>query len=1168
MIPLNQRGRSVLAFLVLLCLRLANPVAGQDCPGDCNGDGIISIAEMVRGVAIALDPTSLQNCPAMDDDGNSAVDVHELVRADRGALGLSCGDAAEPLPRGPIGPAIIDIGTAVGTAGQVARFDVFLRQNGQEVVATENEIDSDPAGPLCFQNCQVNPDINRTASAYRIDSCNNLKMLILSFTDLSALPDGVRLYSCDVFVAPGTPPGFYPLTVSEPGASNSVGDSISTVGLPGGIFVGTASAVCGNNAVELDETCDDGNTDGGDGCAANCTVEELRPFVFTEARSTGEVDTIGGLLDLWVSAGTLVLRTGAARASEGSGVIPVVVDPGFLFASRVENVINGSPLCTTLIADPAFGPGNAGAGEIGCSSSGLSGGEITFSRDGNDNINLLQAGSGPRGTAIIRATLEISAPGDNGGDGVPCTGDETPGSIETVPIILTTDSSTGERSDLGRSAGIDGFPFNCDAIATTPGSSGIDDAGITLAVAGGDAAPYFAAAFRLASAGVPTPTPSPTNTRTPTRTRTRTRTRTPSLTPTQTPTPTTALAPGSLILERVKLVGDTATRPGRQNGSARIDATVNSNAPFDSLISDLTTAGGEILVSGNGIDFRLFWPSSSCELKSRSRGPQVTCTVEDSNGKRRLRLRPLRTPNLFKLRVQVRRAALPTPLLSSWVEVSLRTASFERRDSIGSCDSRGSANQRLTCRESGFVPSPTPTATPVKLGERVFSIARPGSTLLTSAIPGVDVTLDPWLPGPLRLVAGAPDANGIATLSIAEDVIYGTKIIDGSTFCVKIFANTSSGSIDCDGGTPYSALVEFINTFGPEERFTGLGADSGPGAAAILLEHSPTLLPVGTTVADCASQPFTGRFDAVYTTDLITGTVLNPTPPGPPVSQSGTGSNFDCSNWTNENSSGAFATVFTSGFGGIGTVMNALIMTDAPVAPTPTPSESPTPTPTVSGSPLGVRAFSLARPGSQFLRASGPDSSQDPWLNGPLLLSAGAPDSNGVASLSLQSDAIFGFGVAGGSAASVICVKVEAAGSSGTIDCDGGSPFSSVLAQDSNGAGAAEPRSITLNIGPDSGPGAASIVVQQSVVGLPAGTVADCLTASYPTSEPALYTTAEATAIVSEPIQGGSVLRNATGTPFDCSTWTNENGAGRLIGPNIDLDTSAGDDAQLFVLDD
>jgi cysteine-rich repeat protein len=34
-----------------------------------------------------------------------------------------------------------------------------------------------------------------------------------------------------------------------------------------------AAQLCGDGTMESDEECDDGNTFGGDGCAANCTAE-------------------------------------------------------------------------------------------------------------------------------------------------------------------------------------------------------------------------------------------------------------------------------------------------------------------------------------------------------------------------------------------------------------------------------------------------------------------------------------------------------------------------------------------------------------------------------------------------------------------------------------------------------------------------------------------------------------------------------------------------------------------------------------------------------------------------------------------------------------------------------------------------------------------------------
>jgi Ca2+-binding EF-hand superfamily protein len=55
------------------------------CPGDCDADGTVSIAELIRGVRIALGSTD-EACAAVDLDANGTVTVSELVRAVRAAL--------------------------------------------------------------------------------------------------------------------------------------------------------------------------------------------------------------------------------------------------------------------------------------------------------------------------------------------------------------------------------------------------------------------------------------------------------------------------------------------------------------------------------------------------------------------------------------------------------------------------------------------------------------------------------------------------------------------------------------------------------------------------------------------------------------------------------------------------------------------------------------------------------------------------------------------------------------------------------------------------------------------------------------------------------------------------------------------------------------------------
>ncbi len=60
----------------------ASPVV---CVGDCNGDGRVTINELIRAVAIALSG-SLNDCPAIDSDRNGSVTINELVVAVVNAL--------------------------------------------------------------------------------------------------------------------------------------------------------------------------------------------------------------------------------------------------------------------------------------------------------------------------------------------------------------------------------------------------------------------------------------------------------------------------------------------------------------------------------------------------------------------------------------------------------------------------------------------------------------------------------------------------------------------------------------------------------------------------------------------------------------------------------------------------------------------------------------------------------------------------------------------------------------------------------------------------------------------------------------------------------------------------------------------------------------------------
>jgi hypothetical protein len=65
---------------------LAVPIPPVPCTGDCNGNGAVSIEELVLGVGIALDTTPLDACRAFDPDGDELVSISELIAAVGNAL--------------------------------------------------------------------------------------------------------------------------------------------------------------------------------------------------------------------------------------------------------------------------------------------------------------------------------------------------------------------------------------------------------------------------------------------------------------------------------------------------------------------------------------------------------------------------------------------------------------------------------------------------------------------------------------------------------------------------------------------------------------------------------------------------------------------------------------------------------------------------------------------------------------------------------------------------------------------------------------------------------------------------------------------------------------------------------------------------------------------------
>ena len=88
----STRSRLRLQALAIVSIAAAHLAAvpisagAQSCPGDCNGNHVVAIDELIRGVRIALGELELSACPPFDTNSSESVSISELVSAVNAAL--------------------------------------------------------------------------------------------------------------------------------------------------------------------------------------------------------------------------------------------------------------------------------------------------------------------------------------------------------------------------------------------------------------------------------------------------------------------------------------------------------------------------------------------------------------------------------------------------------------------------------------------------------------------------------------------------------------------------------------------------------------------------------------------------------------------------------------------------------------------------------------------------------------------------------------------------------------------------------------------------------------------------------------------------------------------------------------------------------------------------
>lgn len=258
------------------------------------------------------------------------------------------------------------------------------------------------------------------------------------------------------------------------------------------------TADCGALAVEGD--C---RPTGGDGCASNCTIEELRTIELDPDQSSARLQ--GRLIGLPLNlTGTVVLRTGKPNPD---GSIPVVfrADEISFGAIPVPGILCA---CPKGIEFPQFGPGNGAEGTIACGEATIEGIDYVSSQDHNIDIGdpdecaaaggsfeegpeathpgvcngpitLEFSGVGTNGAAILNGGLAIGTVMDGGAcaggpDGIPCTEDD--GIEVAAGRIIDADNTPGGILEEGstfcpggcRNTTVAGSPVSCTALQENP----------------------------------------------------------------------------------------------------------------------------------------------------------------------------------------------------------------------------------------------------------------------------------------------------------------------------------------------------------------------------------------------------------------------------------------------------------------------------------------------------------------------------------------------------------------------------------------------------------------------------------------------------------------------------------------------------------------------------
>jgi hypothetical protein len=202
-----------------------------------------------------------------------------------------------------------------------------------------------------------------------------------------------------------------------------------------------------------------------------------------------------------------------------------------------------------------------------------------------------------------------------------------------------------------------------------------------------------------------------------------------------------------------------------------------------------------------------------------------------------------------------------------------------------------------------------------------------GSGLFTTGLSGANAA-NSFSAGPLTLVLGAQDANGVAALTLKEDVVLTIEIVDGSHLCFKLLKENTTGSIDCNGGTAYdtSGTQPMGDVGFPFDIATGLGDPSGPGNGNLLVPSQYQIIQPGNPEFDlpCSEVTYSNPVQTFpFTTTTATSIKGD-------LELAVSGQPFSCETFGTSNSGGQLAAPAPATQAPVGDVANVFRFSEQP----------------------------------------------------------------------------------------------------------------------------------------------------------------------------------------------------------------------------------------------